>query len=465
MDFLSKIFRNITKDIRRLFGVYGLNWLWMRIVVSFLMILWILLMMWLFFLIVLPLFDRVFLEALGEVWWYIFWPLMICAPFTWVFLALFRVNFAYQQDRKATVNDTTVLKKIIPWKTFWFLAWVCYIVLAIWVIGGETLLDMLDNWLEGVLMVISLIILLLSIVLMPVIFGALIILDERNFGKIGFSDAIKKFIELAQGRWGALFCWSMVVIWGISIVDVLCAIYLEWSNWAWISILLQIFTAWISAPIFVSVYNTLLEDHQLISLKTPLESSIPQKDTAQESNAIASEVSSDVSPKKTSKNILKVTLVIVVSLVLPIGLVVKKSYERQLKNARDSTRISKVRLIETALDGYFSEYWEYPVMTSSQDMQDLLGVYLLQSDMHYPTAQWEPFICYDDAGVVQDAECNMKYAVGNGMFGAKNSSFKLATSLESALHYAQSDGGNIPGRYEVFSFGGAELVPKDIIMK
>gem|GEM_PF-4811537 len=65
---------------------------------------------------------------------------------------------------------------------------------------------MLDNWLEGVLMVISLIILLLSIVLMPVIFGALIILDERNFGKIGFSDAIKKFIELAQGRWGALFC-------------------------------------------------------------------------------------------------------------------------------------------------------------------------------------------------------------------------------------------------------------------
>gem|GEM_PF-7132821 len=106
----------------------------------------------------------------------------------------------------------------------------------------------------------------------------------------------------------------------------------------------------------MSVYNTLLEDHQLISLKTPLESSIPQKDTAQESNAIASEVSSDVSPKKTSKNILKVTLVIVVSLVLPIGLVVKKSYERQLKNARDSTRISKVRLIETALDGYFSEY-------------------------------------------------------------------------------------------------------------
>lgn len=138
-------------------------------------------------------------------------------------------------------------------------------------------------------------------------------------------------------------------------------------------------------------------------------------------------------------------------------------FTTQLQGARDSTRISDIKLIETGIYQYFNDIWEYPpqstTFTSSGGIRDYLSKILNDPKAGDP-------ICWDDNNA-NNTPCGWSYNRSNDGFGLTNSAFKLGIVFEKKanLPKAENDGGtwsstnpNSEFYFETFAWAGAEFL-------
>gem|GEM_PF-3087367 len=139
------------------------------------------------------------------------------------------------------------------------------------------------------------------------------------------------------------------------------------------------------------------------------------------------------------------------------------------KAVRNPNAVTDVQLLQAGLQSYFADKGEYPTYHEKSDFQQKMEIYLGSLYPSEPKSETTEIFCYDDAGKVANSSCNTLYGVEDSE-DALNALYKLATNLESQKHVqsgglAQTDGGNISGRYELFAEGGEAVEVRHIVIE
>lgn len=132
-------------------------------------------------------------------------------------------------------------------------------------------------------------------------------------------------------------------------------------------------------------------------------------------------------------------------------------FTTQLQGARDSTRISDMKLIETGIHQYFNDATEYPPETTLMGTGGI-AQYLSKQLVDPKTGK---SICWDNANS-NNITCGWYYNKSNDAFGLTDSAFKLGITFEKKVNVeqkAQNDGGtgtiNAFADYYFETFAGA----------
>jgi len=139
-------------------------------------------------------------------------------------------------------------------------------------------------------------------------------------------------------------------------------------------------------------------------------------------------------------------------------------FTTQLQGARDSTRISDMKLLETGIHQYFNDQGTYP---DEADFKSSVSGYL-SKELSDPRA--DEGICWstDGSDNSNDVDCGGYYNRANDGFGLTDSAFKLGISFEKETNMenrASGDGWTWsttnPGNafyFETFAGAGAEYI-------
>lgn len=137
-------------------------------------------------------------------------------------------------------------------------------------------------------------------------------------------------------------------------------------------------------------------------------------------------------------------------------------FTTQLQGARDSTRISDMKLIETGIYQYFNDIGEYPAESTTLTSSGWVRDYLSKALKDPKSGE---LICWN-ASNSNSIACGWSYNRSNDGFGLSNSAFKLGIVFEKKanLPKAVNDGGtwttnpNSGYYFETFAWAWAQYM-------
>ena len=171
---------------------------------------------------------------------------------------------------------------------------------------------------------------------------------------------------------------------------------------------------------------------------------------------------------KNTKNKLAFTLIELLVVITIIGILATGAvsvFTTQLQWARDSTRISDMKTIETALHQIFSDDSAYPAFSSSWEFKTKISPFISKT-LKDPKA-WKT-ICWEGTGSTDNstAQCDWYYNSTDDSFWLDHAAFKLWVRFEKKTNYEQKakqgwrewDGGSIDDMYEIYAGAGGSWI-------
>lgn len=113
-------------------------------------------------------------------------------------------------------------------------------------------------------------------------------------------------------------------------------------------------------------------------------------------------------------------------------------FTTQLQGARDSTRISDMKLLETGIHQFFNDTSAYPNDDSTVNFQTAVKPYL-SKDLADPKSG--ETICWDNSNN-NNVTCGWRYNRADDSFGLSDSAFKLGIVFEKKVNVQQKAGGD-----------------------
>ena len=163
--------------------------------------------------------------------------------------------------------------------------------------------------------------------------------------------------------------------------------------------------------------------------------------------------------KKSGFTLIELLVVITIIGILATGAVAV--FTTQLQWARDSTRISDIKVVESALHQLFSDNWQYPEFTNSWAFKNEIKPFV-SKDLKDPKQGIS--VCFEND--TTKGKCNWFYNSADDSYGLPLGMFKLWVKFEKETNYKQKakagwkdwDGWNINNMYEVYAGTGGSGV-------
>ncbi len=152
--------------------------------------------------------------------------------------------------------------------------------------------------------------------------------------------------------------------------------------------------------------------------------------------------------KKLGFTLIELLVVITIIGILSTGAV--SVFTTQLQGARDATRISDMKIMESALHQLFNDNWKYP------DNNAMTGAItpFISKTLKDPKA-WAS-VCWK--WTTSNQACQWQYWTQDDTFNLPNGRFKLAVFFEKETNFKNkantTDWGTLPNMFEIYAGAG-----------